>query len=129
MADFLPLFKPGQSWTATTSADVTGGRLLAVSGSDTVGPASAQSVAVVGIAAFDALSGNKVTVYSPKIAWCDSSGAITAGAEVTAGAAGVVVALAAVTTPTAADVTNTRARVGVALTTAASNRVKVYFKS
>jgi hypothetical protein len=104
-----------------------GGKLLAVSGDGTVAHAGANSVSVVGVAAFDALSGNSVTVYSPKIAWCDSSGAITAGAEVTAGAAGVVVALAAVTTPTAADVTNTRAIVGVALTTAASNPSRCYF--
>lgn len=127
MADFLPTYKPGQSWTATTSADVTGGRLLAVSGDGTVGPAGANSIAVVGVAGHDATSGNVVTVYSPKVAWLDSSGAITAGAQVVAGAAGVVSALAAVTTPTAADVTNSRAIVGVALTTAASNRVKVYF--
>jgi uncharacterized MnhB-related membrane protein len=38
-----------------------------------------------------------------------------------------VTALAAVTTPTAADVTNTRAIVGTALTTAASNLVVVQF--
>lgn len=127
MADFLPKFKPGQSWTATTSASVTGGKLLAVSGDGTVAHAGANSVAVVGVAAFDAASGDKVTIYSPKVATLVSSGTITAGDQVVAGAAGVVTSLAAVTTPTAADVTNTRAIVGVALTTAASNSVKVYF--
>lgn len=127
MADFLPKFKPGQSWPATTSADVVGGKLLAVSGDGTVAHAGANSTAVVGVAAFDAVSGTTVTVYSPKVAVLVSSGAITAGAQVVAGAAGVVTALAAVTTPTAADVTNTRAIVGIALTTAASNLVRVYF--
>lgn len=127
MADFLPKFKPGQSWTATTSADVVGGKLLAVSGDGTVAHAAANSIAVVGVAAFDASSGEVVTVFSPKIAVLVSSGTITAGDQVVAGTAGVVTALAAVTTPTPADVTNSRAIVGTALTTAASNKVKVYF--
>lgn len=127
MADFTPRFKPGQSWTATTSANVTGGKLLEVSGDGTVAHAGVASVAVVGVAAFDASSGDVVTVYSPKIAVLVSSGTITAGSQVVAGAAGIVTALAAVTTPTAGDVTGSRAIVGVALTTAASNTVKVYF--
>jgi uncharacterized MnhB-related membrane protein len=127
MADFLPKFKPGQSWTATTSAAVTGGKLLEVSGDGTVAHAGANSVSVVGVAAWDAASGDKVTVYSGGIAVLVSSGAITAGSKVVAGAAGVVTALAAVTTPTAADVTNTRAIVGTALTTAANNLVTVQF--
>lgn len=130
MADFLPKFKPGQSWTATTSAAVTGGKLLEVSGDGTVAHASANSISVVGVAAFDcANSGDKVTVYTGGIATLVSSGAITAGAKVVAGAAGVVTALAAVTTPTAADVTNTRAIVGTALTTASGNLVTVLFNN
>lgn len=40
MADYLPLFKPGQDITSTTSAAVTGGQLLVVSGSGTVAPTS-----------------------------------------------------------------------------------------
>jgi hypothetical protein len=32
MADYLPKFKPGQAVTFTASADVTGGRLVAVTG-------------------------------------------------------------------------------------------------
>jgi hypothetical protein len=127
MADFIPKFKPGQSWSALTSANVTGGKLLEVSGDGTVAHAGANSVAVVGVAAFDANSGDTVTVYSPKIAVLVASGAITAGSQVVAGSAGVVTALAAVTTPTAGDVTGSRAIVGVALTTAASNLVKVLF--
>ena len=127
MADFTPRFKPGQSWTATTSANVTGGKLLEVSGDGTVAHAGANTISVVGVAAFDATSGNVVTVYSPKIAVLVSSGTITAGDQVVAGTAGVVTSLAAVTTPTAGDVTGSRAIVGVALTTAASNAVKVLF--
>jgi Uncharacterized conserved protein (DUF2190) len=127
MAEWLPKYLPGQRWTSTASATITGGQLLAVSGSDTVGPAGANSIAVVGVAAHDAASGEKLTVFSPKIAVLTASGAITAGAQVVPAAAGAVSALAAVTTPTPADVTNSRAIVGVALTTAASNLVKVLF--
>lgn len=128
MATYSPKFIPGQRWTATTSADVTGGQLLAVSGSGTVGPAAAASIAVVGVAAFDAKNGEVVTVHSPSIGWLTSSGAIAAGAQVVPAASGAVSALAAVTTPTPADVTNTRTIVGVALTTAANNKVLVKFQ-
>jgi hypothetical protein len=127
MAEFLPKYKPGQSWTSTASATITAGQLLAVSGSGTVGPAGANSVSWVGVAAFDAASAEKVTVYSGGIAVLTASGAITAGAQVVPAASGAVSALAAVTSPTAADVTNSRAIVGVALTTAASNLVTVIF--
>lgn len=127
MAEFLPLFKPGQSYTATTSADVTAGQALIVSGDGTVGPGTANSIAYAGVAAADATNGNVVTVYRPAVAWMTSSGAITAGAQVVLAASGAVSALAAVSTPTAADVTNTRATVGLAMTTASGNRVKVLF--
>lgn len=127
MAEFLPLVHPGKSYTATTSADVTAGQALIISGSDTVGPGTANSIAYCGVAAFDAVSGATVTVYRPGEAWMTSSGAITAGAQVVLAASGAVSALAVVTTPTAADVTNTRGIVGVAKTTASGNRVKVLF--
>ena len=127
MAEFLPLYKPGQSYTATLSADVTAGQALIVTGDGTVGPGTANSIAYCGVAATDASNGGVVTVFRPSVAWMTSSGAITAGAQVTLAASGAVQALAAVTTPTAADVTNTRATVGLAMTTAASNRVKVMF--
>lgn len=127
MAEFLPKYKPGQTWTAKTSADVAAGQLLAVSGDGTVAVAGANSIAVVGVAAFDAKSGDLVTVASPKQAVLTSSGAISAGDQVVPAANGAVSKLAAVTTPTAADVTNTRAIVGVALTTASGNKVTVYF--
>lgn len=127
MAEFLPKFLPGQTWTATTSANVTAGQLLIASGDGTVGPSTANSIATVGVAMFDAASGGLVTVASPKQAVLTASGAISAGDQVVPAANGAVSKLAAVTTPTAADVTNTRAIVGVALTTAAGNKVTVLF--
>ena len=127
MAEWLPKFKPGDTWTSTASATITAGQLLVVSGVNTVGPAGANAVNHVGVAMSDAASGAIVTVAMPQIATLTASGAITAGDLVVPAAAGAVSTLAAVSTPTAPDVTNTRAIVGVALTTAVGNLVTVFF--
>lgn len=119
MAEYLPVYKPGQALTLKASAAVTGGQVVAVSGDGTVGPAGAKSAAVVGVAAFDAAQNDNVTIYSGGVQSVKASGAVTAGDLVVSGAAGTVAKLAAVTTPTAADVTDTRAILGVALSTAA----------
>lgn len=64
MADYSPVNACGvQPFTATTSAIVVGGTLLAVSGSSTVATAGALSAIVVGVAAHDAASGASVTVW------------------------------------------------------------------
>lgn len=123
MADYLPLFEPGQAFTRATSAAVTAGKVLAVSGSGTVAHAGANAVNWVGVAAFDAASGDNVTVLAGGVQRLVASGTVTAGDLVVTAAAGTVATLAAVTTPTAADVTNTRAIVGVALTTATTGNL------
>jgi hypothetical protein len=61
--DYLPVFTPGREVSLTTSATVTAGTLLEVSGSGTVGPAGAASVKVIGVAAADMATGGRVTVY------------------------------------------------------------------
>lgn len=64
MADYSPVFSGGAvPFTSTTSGTVTGGTLLAVSGSGTVATAGALSAIVVGVAAHDAASGAKVTIW------------------------------------------------------------------
>ncbi|MEE2816018.1 MAG: capsid cement protein [Actinomycetota bacterium] len=90
MADYLPKFKPGQAVTFTASADVTGGRLVAVTGNRTVGPAGADSAAVVGVAGFDAKNGERVTVFTRAggVQALTAAGVIAAGAPVTAAANG-----------------------------------------
>ena len=109
MADYTPLFLPGHEFTTTASTAVTGGQLVEVSGSDTVGPTGAASVKVVGVAAFDAATNGLVTVFGRgPIHISTASGAITAGARLDAGAAGTVVSATA-------GVNN----IGVAMTTAA----------
>lgn len=130
MADYVPIIcDDDRSFTSQASATITGGQVLAVSGSGTVAPAGANSLAVVGVAAQDAASTAYLTVYAGGIQLLTASGTVTAGDIVVAGAAGTVATLAAVTTPTAADVTNTRATLGVALTTATTgNPVRVLWK-
>jgi hypothetical protein len=119
MSDYIPIYEGCVPSTHTTSAAVVGGKLVAVSGDGTVAHAGANAGNWVGAAAFDAASGARVTVHRSGIQSLVASGAITAGDLVVCGATGTVASLAAVTTPTAADVTNSRGVVGVALTTAA----------
>lgn len=127
MSQHVHLFSPGEPVTFTTSADVIGGRLVAVTGNRTVAHAAANSAAVAGVAAFDAASGEKVTVLKGGVQRILASGAIAAGALVVAATDGKVSALAAVTTPTPADVTNTRAIVGTALTGGTDVLVEIDF--
>lgn len=127
MGQHVHLFQPGDPVTFTASADVTGGQLLVVTGNRTVGPAGANAVAWVGTAAFDAKAGDKVTALKGGVQKVVASGAIAAGALVVAAAGGKVSALAAVTTPTPADVTNSRAIVGTALTGGTDVPVEIDF--
>jgi hypothetical protein len=121
MAEYVPIFKPGQARTGTASATITGGQVVAVSGDGTIGPAGAASTGVIGVAGFDAASTDKVTYFSGGVQNCLASGGITAGSPVIAGAAGTVVASAA---PPLGQ------KVGVALTTATDgNRVRVHFSA
>lgn len=102
---------------STASATITVDQLLEVSGDGTLGPAGAASAAVVGVALAGAASAApvKALMFGPVLS-ITSSGAITAGAKVVAGAAGVVTTIGA----------NTFEKIiGTALTTAAGNVVKV----
>ena len=120
MAEYIPVLTPGHALVSSASATITGGQLVAVSGSGTVGPAGAASVAWVGVAAFDAASGDRVTVYTDGVQELTASGAITAGAVVVSGAAGTVA--------TAGGTPALGTQVGVALTTAADGaKVRVKF--
>ncbi|MGN0126069.1 MAG: capsid cement protein [Rhodococcus sp. (in: high G+C Gram-positive bacteria)] len=117
MAEHLPRFAPGTDVTFTASAAVTGGQLVAITGARTVGPAAAGSSAWIGVAAHDAANGAKVLVQSGGIHELTATGAIAAGANVIAAAAGAVATIAAET-----DYSKV---VGVAIAPAASNKVLV----
>ena len=92
MADYLPKFHDGVAITLSSSAAVTGGQLVAVTGDGTVGPAGADSTAVVGVAGFDVQSGDRLTVYRHGVQRLTAADAITAGAPVAAAADGQVTA-------------------------------------
>lgn len=104
MPDYTPIHSGGAiPLTLTASADVIGGRLVAITGNFTVGPAGASSAVVAGVAAHDALNGAKVTVWPIKNVTHEitSTGTLAAGDGVVSGAAGVA-ATAVIATAAAA---------------------------
>jgi hypothetical protein len=122
MGDYQPIVSGGaKPWTATTSGAVTGGRLLAESGSGTVAHAAADATDVVGVAAFDAGSGAKVTVWplDGVVHELEASGAITTGAGIASDANGQV------KTGVIATLAAAGSLVGTALTTAAGSPLKL----
>lgn len=114
--DYEPVYKPGQAFTAVTSAAVTAGQVLIASGVNTVAPSSGANIAVVGVAAFTAASGAEVTVLSLGVHILAAAATVTAGDLVTGDASGGV---ATYTGTTASTI------IGVALNTSASNLVTV----
>jgi hypothetical protein len=125
VADYTPVYLPGAMITVTTSGAVVGGDILVVSGSGTVAKnAGASSTNYVGIAAHDAASGARVTMYGRgTVHESIADGAVTAGDQLVSSstASRQVKTTGAVGAPTAQGVTDTRAVMGIALTTAADN--------
>jgi hypothetical protein len=95
MADHIHLFKPGAAVTCAASADVTGGRLVEISGDREVQHAAAASAKVFGTAARDVKSGDDVLVLRGGIQELVASAAITVGARVAAAADGKVATVGA----------------------------------
>jgi hypothetical protein len=92
VADYTPVYVSGNNpLTLTASAAITGGQILENTGTSTVGPAGAASTKVTGVAAHDAASGARVTVWplANVIHEITSTGTIAAGDGIAAGAAGV----------------------------------------
>jgi hypothetical protein len=112
MTGYLPKIAAGEPFTLATSADVTGGRLVAVSGSQTVAHAADDSAVIAGVAGFDALSGELVTIYPLRgsVQRLVASAAIAAGARVVAEDLGKIQTIAAKTNP-----------IGIALEAAAAD--------
>jgi hypothetical protein len=89
MADYVPLFLPGQAIPRTASATITGGQPVYVSGSGTVANSGAAANIPIGVAAFDAANGDRVTVFSRgTVHRLTASGTVTAGDLVEAAASG-----------------------------------------
>lgn len=122
MADYTPVYKAGiEPKTYTTSAAVTGGRVVAVSGTGTIAHAGADDATVVGVAAHDAGSGERVTVWPLEGVTheLEASGALAADAGVVTDANGQV------KTATIATASAAGTLIGVALTTAAGSPLKL----
>ncbi len=120
MAEYLPIFKPGQAITLKASAAITGGQVVEVTGAGTVGPAGANSTKVVGVAGFDAAINDYVTVYAGGVQNCTSAGVITAGDLVAAAASGNVAT-------NAAPAVGVQIGIALSTTTGASQAVRVQF--
>lgn len=117
MSDFLPLYFPGDKLPCVTSAAVTAGQVLVVSGSNTVAASSAAAVPF-GVAAYDDLvGGNQIVAYRRGEFVLTASGSIAAGDLVIPAAAGAVA--------TIGSDTNYGHVVGQATAAAASGKVTV----
>lgn len=110
MAEYLPIYKPGEAVTLKASGSIAAGRLVAVSGDGTVATAGADSVVVVGVASVAAVTNDNITIYCGGVQSLVAAGAITAGDAVECAAAGAVATGSGTTYAT---------YVGIALTTAA----------
>jgi predicted transcriptional regulator len=118
VADYSPFYSGGAvPFTATTAGAVTGGNVLIWSAANVVTVSGADSTAVCGVAAHDAASGAKVTVWpiDGVIHNLVASGAITALAGVVSDTAGQVKTATIATAAAAATL------IGVAVTTAAGS--------
>ena len=111
MGEYAPIYDEGESIPVTLSGTVTGGQLLVVSGASTVAASSAANAKSVGVALFDGVSGDRITMAGRgPVHRLTASGTVTAGDAVEPAAAG------AVATHTVG--TNDAYVFGVALTTA-----------
>ncbi len=122
MADYTPINTCGLvPFPATTAGAVVGGNVLIWSASGVVTVSGADSTAVCGVAAHDAASGARVSVWP--IDGCVhelvASGAITALAGVVSDASGQVKTATIATAAAAATL------IGVAATTAAGSPLKL----
>ncbi|ASZ75265.1 scaffolding protein [Mycobacterium phage Arib1] len=118
MAEYAPHYFPADKLGLTTSATVTAGQVVRVSGNKTVAPVSAAASGVLGVAAHDAASGAPVVVYTEGVHEVAATGAITAGSAVVGATGGSVAAF------DAEDHTADQI-VGVALAAAASDKVLI----
>jgi hypothetical protein len=122
MGDYTPINSNGATpFPATTAGAVVGGNVLIWSASGVVTVSGADSTAVCGVAAHDAGSGARVSVWpmDPCIHELVASGAITALAGVVSDASGQVKTATIATAAAAATL------IGVAATTAAGSPLKL----
>jgi len=113
MADYTPISGAGfEPFPATAGAAITGGQLVYVTADKTVSPTSATTQRAVGVAASDAPSGGRVTVWPlPDVlheSTNNNAGTLVVGDAVIAGAS------AGVDWPAGADAATRRATAAAA---------------
>jgi hypothetical protein len=87
MAEYTPLFSDADApFTLTLSGTVTGGQLVTAAGA----AAGSAAVGVIGVAGYDGVSGDKITVWGPGKHKLTASGSIAVNDPLCAGAAGTV---------------------------------------
>ena len=85
----------GTEVTKTASADILGGQAVQINSNGTVAPATASTQKIIGVALYDIPAGTEGAIRVAGVARCangDGATAITAGAAVTAGTLGGIVA-------------------------------------
>jgi hypothetical protein len=92
MAEYLPVKVDGDALTLSAGATITGGQVVFVSAANTVTATAGANSAWLGVAGFDAVSGDNVTVYTTGVQECTASGTIAAGNLLESAAAGAVAA-------------------------------------
>lgn len=120
MADYSPVYVSGITpMTKTASAAITGGLLVETTTTGAVGPAGV-GAKVVGVAAHDAASGARVSVWPLANVEHEvlCTGTITVGDGVISGAAGVI------TTATIATAAAAGTLIGIATTTGTAVKVR-----
>ncbi|AXN50944.1 DUF2190 family protein [Mycobacterium marinum] len=118
MAEYAPIYCPADRLPRTTSAAVTAGQVLVVSGADTVAPIAAPNEAWLGVATHDADNGAAVVVATEGVWQVPASGAIAAGKPVIGATGGAVAAFTNATD-------EPEEIIGIALSAAASSLVVI----
>lgn len=119
MAEYAPVYMPGTAYSTTASAAITGGQLVEVTGSGTVGPAAGTNPGI-GIAANDAAANSRVAVYLGNLVQeATTSANVTAGNPLKAAAGGTVA-------PWVSGTDGAHLQIGLALTTATSGATVRY---
>jgi hypothetical protein len=123
VADYSPVYVSGiNPMTKTASAAITGGRLVEVTTTGAVGPAAA-GAKPIGVAAHDAASGARLTVWP--LANVEHEIEVLAAATVTVGDGVVSAAAGTVNTAVIATAAAAGTLLGIASTTAtAPNKVR-----
>ncbi len=117
MADYVPVFKPGDDVTFTAGSAITGGQLVTLSAANTVVPAAAASALWVGVALQDAASGATVVVSTAGIHECVVASAVAAGDAIMSAATGRVATFSG---------TTFSQQIGIALTAQATTGLTCY---